>query len=99
MNTKIFAVTSVVIERWRQLEVQDVWKIKLRSNLPAKQESVCIRDKLSLAAYGLHLRRARANWVCRIRIVINELAKVCEDIQSQERLRRRRCNCFAIFAE
>src|SRR6266496_3567109 len=99
MDAKIFAVTRVIVERWRQLEVKDVRKIKLRSDLPAEQECVGVRDKLSLAAYRLHLRRARTNRVCRIRIVINELAEVCEEIQFQERLRWRRRNCFAVLAE
>src|SRR6266513_2701459 len=79
MHVKRVAVAGVVVEGWRELEVRNVREIKLCPDLPAEHECIGVRGELSLTAYWLRRCRARANWVCRVRIVINKLTKVCED--------------------
>src|SRR5262249_7559259 len=98
MDVKRVAVAGVVVESWRELEVYDVREIKLRSNLPAEQECVGVRRKLSLTAYWLRRRRPRANWVCRVGIVINKLTEVRKNVDFQQWLWGRPCNGLAVLA-
>jgi hypothetical protein len=53
MDVKRVAVAGVVVEGRRKLEVRDVRKVKLRSNLPAEHECIGKRGLLSLTAYWL----------------------------------------------
>src|SRR3989442_8132418 len=89
MDVKRIAVAGVVVEGWRKLEVQDVRKIKLRSDLPAEHERIGVRDKLRLTAYWLRRCRASANWVCRIGIVVHKLTQVRKDVDFHQRFRWR----------
>src|SRR2546430_11517888 len=89
MHVKRVAVAGVVVEGWRELEVRNVREIKLCPDLPAEHECIGVRGELSLTAYWLRRCRARANWVCRVRIVINKLTEVCEDVDFHQRFRWR----------
>src|SRR5215475_472766 len=98
MDIKRVAIAGVVVESWCELEVRDVRKIKLRSNLPAEHECIGKRDLLSLTAsgrrtvrryYWLRRRRGWSNWVRRVRIVIDKLTEVGEDVDFQPRFRWR----------
>ena len=89
MDVKRVAVAGVVVEGRRELEVRDVREIKLRSDLPAEHECIGKRHLLSLTAYWLRRCRGRSNWVCRVRIVINKLTEVCEDVDFHQRFRWR----------
>jgi len=57
-----------------------------------------VRCELSFTAYWLLCCWTRANWICRVSIVINKLTEVREDVDFHERLRRRGRNGFPIFA-
>jgi hypothetical protein len=98
MNVERVAVAGVVVERRRKLEVHDVREIKLRSHLPAEQERISPGDKLRFPCCRLLGCGARANWIFRVIVVINELAEIRENIDFQERLCRRGCNDLAILA-
>src|SRR5262245_37986336 len=107
MYVERVAVASVVVESWRELEVHDVRKSKLRSNLPAEHECIGKRDLLSLTAsvrrtgrryYWLRRCRGWSNWVRRVRIVIDKLTIVREDVDFQPRFRWRcRRYIFPVF--
>src|SRR2546430_1623713 len=56
-------------------------------DLPDELECIGGRGELSLTVYWLRRCRARANWVCRVRIVINKLTEVCEDVDFYQRFR------------
>src|SRR5436305_5376205 len=99
MHVKRVAVAGVVVEGWRELEVRNVREIKLCPDLPAEHECIGVRGELSLTAYWLRRCRARANWVCRVRIVINKLTEVCEDVDFHQRFRWRwRGYIFSVLA-
>src|ERR1700720_1541441 len=100
MDVKRVAVAGVVVEGWRELEVQDVRKIELSPDLPAEHECIGGRHLLSLTAYWLRHRWNWAHWVCRVRIVINKLTEVCEDIDFYQRFRWRwRRYVFPVLAK
>src|SRR5262249_47193245 len=80
----------------RELKVNIVREIESRAYLPREQEGVCIWDELICAVSGC--RASGTKRIFRIRIVIDELAEVREEIELQEWLRRRaRCDRFAIL--
>ena|SRR5205809_1105375 len=81
VDVKRIAVAGVVVERRRKLEIQDVREFKLRTYLPSQQESIVVWDKLSFACDRLRRRRASTYWILRVRIVVNKLPKVCEEIE------------------
>src|SRR5207248_9444084 len=98
MNVKRVAGASVIVECGRKLEVKGLGKVKPRAYLPCKQECVVIWDFLRWAVCARSLSGPKR--ILRIRIVINELAEVREEIEFQEWLRRLRGhNGLAILAE
>src|SRR5215475_1220972 len=107
MDVKRVAVAGVVVESWCELEVHNVRKSELRSYLPAEHECIGKRGLLSLTAsvrrtgcryYWLRRCRGWSNWVRRVGIVIDKLAKVREDVDFQPRFRWRwRRYIFPVF--
>ena len=44
MDVKRVAVSGVIVQCWRELEVKIVPEIKSRAYLPCEQERICVRD-------------------------------------------------------
>src|SRR4030095_8194369 len=89
MDVKRVAVAGVIVEGRCELEVRDVRKVKLRSDLPAKHECVGKRGILGLTAYWLRRCRTWANRLCPVSILVNKLTEVREYVDFHERLRWR----------
>src|SRR6202030_2838292 len=47
VNIERVAVASVVVKRWRELEIEGLWKIQPCANLPGQQKRIRIRRLLS----------------------------------------------------
>src|SRR5262245_43722379 len=91
MNVKRVPVAGVVIECWRQLDVDAVWESNSCACLPRQHEGVRYWNFLACLITGTD-RWIRPYRILRILIVINELRSVHEDVKLQfERLSGRRC--------
>src|SRR5262245_28236335 len=85
MNVKRGAVSGVIIERRRQLKVNVIGKSKSRIYLPRQHESIRCGNFLACLTTGSVRRKrwVRPYRILRILIVINELRKVCENVELQ----------------
>src|SRR5258707_9822525 len=81
MNVKRVAVTGIVIQRRRQLDVEAIGESKSRACLPRQHEGVSCRNFLSCTVRAR--RWGRSDRIFRIYVVINELCEVCEDVELQ----------------
>ena len=99
MDVKVVAVAGVIVERRRKLDVKKVREFKFRPHLPSEHKRVGSRGELSFACHRLRRCRGRTDWIFWVFVVVNELAKVCEEIESEERLRWWRHNGFSVLAE
>src|SRR3984893_5927531 len=103
MDVKFVAIASVVVDRRGNLCVKRFREREFRAHLPRQQECISVRNQL-IPPNPARLRRGgctRSKRIFRIRIGINELCEVREDIDLElERLARglRRHDGLAVFA-
>src|SRR5262249_1745179 len=84
VDVKCVAVASIVIESRCKLDIKIEWKIEFRSDLPREQERVGIRNQLMAPVCSCC--GPRSERILRVRIVVDELSKVCEQVELRERL-------------